>query len=218
LQQVELKQPQGFTSLCLVSNLVVWTGSAGSQAVPLDHLAHQGQTWTPTASGINGTSPDGRWLGVFRPYTPILYVYCLPELQLVATLTNRANIRTFQFSPLSDEIVVCSRGGVEFWSTNHWQPKRELPDFIDCLYASDASAYWLSKDYRTSGLYDALTLEPLLLLHNAMLPLCLSPDGRYLVVSVDLRRLQIWDLKVLRQHLREVGLDWPDRSEMTAAK
>lgn len=218
LQEVELKKPAGFTSLCLVSNLVVWTGSSGSRTVPVARLANEETAWTPTVSGINGASPDGRWLGVFRPYTPVLYVYHLPELQPVAALTNRANIRSFQFSPLSDEVVVCSRGGVEFWSTNHWERKRELHDFIDCLYASDASAYWLSTDYRTSGLYDARTLEPLLLLHNAVLPLCLSPDGRYLVVSVDLRRLQVWDLKELRQRLREVGVDWPDRSEMATAK
>jgi WD40 repeat protein/tRNA A-37 threonylcarbamoyl transferase component Bud32 len=218
LLQIELRQPEGFTSLCLVSNLVVWTGSFGSGAVPLDRLASHKPAWSPTVAGINNASPDGRWLGVFRPYTPVLYVYRLPELEPVAALTNHANIRTFQFSPRSDEIMVCSRGRVEFWSTNHWERKRELPAFFDSLYTTDSRVCWLSTDYRTSGLYDIRTLEPLLLLHNGVRPLALSPDGHYLAVSVDLDRLQVWDLKELRQHLRESGVDWEDRLETVEAR
>ena len=38
--------------------------------------------------------------------------------------------------------------------------------------------------------------------------LALSPDGRYLAVSVDLRRPQVWDLLELRAQLRELKLDW----------
>lgn len=218
LQPVELRQPEGFTSLCLVSNLVVWTGSAGSRTVPLDQLAGDGQGWAPTSSGVNGASPDGRWLGVFRPYTPVLYIYHLPGMEPVAALTNRDNVRTFQFSPKGEEVMVCSSATVEFWSTTRWERTRELPGFFDGLYTADPRFCWLSTDYRTSGLYDLHNLEPLLLLHNGVRPLALSPDGRYLAVSVDLRRLQVWDIKELRRALRDVGLDWPGRGETAGAR
>ena len=54
------------------------------------------------------------------------------------------------------------------------------------------------------------TIEPLLLLPKGMLPLALSPDGRHLAVSVDARRLQVWDLSEIRKKLHTFGLDWVD--------
>jgi len=41
-----------------------------------------------------------------------------------------------------------------------------------------------------------------------MLPLAISPDGRRLAVSVDARRLQLWDLTEAQNQLRELGMDW----------
>ena len=81
-------------------------------------------------------------------------------------------------------------------------------DFGRLLYMPDARAVWLTKDQRTAGLYDARTLEPLLLLPTGMLPLALSADGQHLAVSVDSRRVQIWDLVEVRERLRGLGLDW----------
>jgi len=51
-------------------------------------------------------------------------------------------------------------------------------------------------------------VHQLLPLPTGMLPLALSPDGRHLAVSVDLRRLQVWDLAEVRAQLSQVGLDW----------
>ena len=55
---------------------------------------------------------------------------------------------------------------------------------------------------------DARTLAPLLMLPTGMLPLALSPDGLKLAVSVDMRRLQVWDLTALRAELARLELDW----------
>jgi hypothetical protein len=46
------------------------------------------------------------------------------------------------------------------------------------------------------------------LLPTGTLPLALSADGRRLAVSVDARRLQVWDLDEVRARFRELGLDW----------
>jgi hypothetical protein len=66
----------------------------------------------------------------------------------------------------------------------------------------------VAKDQRSAGLYDARTLEPLLLLPTGTLPLALSQNGRYLAASLDARYLQVWDLTEVRQKFRELGLDW----------
>jgi hypothetical protein len=70
--------------------------------------------------------------------------------------------------------------------------------------------FWVTHDSSRAGLYDTRTIEPLLPLPKGMLPLALSPDGRHLAVSVDARRLQLWDLSEIREQLRAFGLDWVD--------
>jgi hypothetical protein len=85
-----------------------------------------------------------------------------------------------------------------------------LTNFNGILYSSNARTLWLSRDYSTSGLYDASTTEPLLPLPPNTIPLALSPDGRYLAARVNSRHMQVWDLKEARRELAGVGLDWRD--------
>ena len=215
LQPVAVTNTPGGNWLCAASNLVVWTCRRGSRVStfgqPEDELS-----WKTTATGVTGASPDAQWLGVHRAFGEILHIYHLPSLEAVAHLTNRARISTIHFSSRRDEVAVSTRQGIEFWGTTRWERKRELTNFMDLLYAPDARTFWLTKDFRTAGLYEAETLESLLPLPTSMLPLAISPDGRSLAVSVDLRRLQVWDLVEVRRQLRELGLDWPEDMEPTA--
>ena len=146
-------------------------------------------------------------MAVYRPYTPALYIYRLPGMERVAKLTHPTNINDFGFSPLGDEVAIwLSKGGVEFWSTTTWERTRALTNFMRILDGPDARSFWLGKDWRTAGLYDARTLEPWLLLPSGMLPLALSPDGRHLAVSVNAQRLQVWDLVEVRRQLQRAGI------------
>lgn len=213
LDPLELRTPPGFAWLSLASNQVVWTGTNGSQIVGLDRLHPEANHWRRTAPGMNGCSPDGNWLGVYRGYTPVLYVYRRPDLELVARLTCRANISGFQFSPRGDEVAIASRGQVEFWSTQTWQPTRTLTNFagiphVGLLAQPDGRGWWLAPEQRFAGFYAAASLELEWSLPSTMAPLALSPDSRLIAVSVEARRLEVWDLGTVRLHLRELGLDW----------
>jgi WD40 repeat protein len=209
LEPVPLRKPRGFTSLCLISNSIVMITTNGSQMLAPADIEAQSERWAPTISGYSHGSGNGRWLGIHRSYGTALYIYSLPGLEQVATLTRPTYFRTFHFSPLGNEVVITSdRTGLEFWSTTTWERTRALTNFIGLLYTPDARALWLNKDRRNAGLYDTETLEPLVLLPTGMLPLALSPDGQRLAVSVDAQRLQLWDLAALRQQFRELGLDW----------
>jgi serine/threonine protein kinase/WD40 repeat protein len=219
LERLPLHKPVGFTFLSLSSNAVVMTSSKGSQVLTPDEIENGTDRWGRTHLGINGVSRDGRWLAIYLPYTPALYIYRLPGLERVAKLTHPANISDFEFSPLGDEVAIwSSRGGVEFWNTTTWQRTRALTNFVRLLYAPDARSFWLMKDYRTAGLCDARTLEPWLLLPAGMLPLALSPDGRQIAVSVNAQRLQVWDLVEVRRQLRELGLDWTEERSDVATR
>jgi hypothetical protein len=81
LTRLPLSIPKGFTFLGLVSNSVVMTGSKGSQILARDEIESGDGRWLPTIPGVNRISPDGRWLGVYRPFSTSLYVYRLPGLE-----------------------------------------------------------------------------------------------------------------------------------------
>jgi WD40 repeat protein len=136
-------------------------------------------------------------------------VHRLPSLERVTILTNPASIYRFEFSPAGDELAVsCRVGGVQFWSTATWQRTRTITNLNNQLYSADGRMMWLTQQFRAAGLHDARTLELLLPLPVGTYPLAVSPDGRLLAVSVDLRRLQVWDLEKVRQQLGQLGLDW----------
>jgi hypothetical protein len=210
LAPLELSTPPGFTSLCLVSNRLVWTSERGSQIVPLEQLDAGDRAWVRTAPGMNAVSPNGEWLAIFRGRTRLVHMYRLPGLEPVATLTNELIIRHIEFSPRGDEIAVACRQGLEFWSTRTWQRTRHLPQFNSILYSPDGLTFWLSEGLRAAGLYHARTAEPILPLPAGAIPLAVSPDGHKLALSMDTRRVQVWNLAELRDRLRELRLDWRD--------
>jgi WD40 repeat protein len=164
--------------------------------------------WPRMVEGINGVSPDGRWLGAFGGYSPFLDLYRLPGLERAVRLRNHANIGDFAFSPASDELAVCSKSGIQFWSVGTWTRTRLLTNFTGIVFSPKEPTWWLTTDFRTAGLYKADTLEPLLQLPTGILPLAVSADGRWLAVSVESRYLQLWDLQDVRNRLRQCGLDW----------
>lgn len=213
LEPLPLPRPEGFASLTVATNLVAWTSAKGTQIVGLDQVAPRDDRWQPTAYGMNAFSPSRRWLAIYRGYTRVLHVYALPELTQVATLTNRAAIAGFQFSPSEDVVAVASRGQVEFWSTRTWEPTRVLNHFagiphVGVLAQPDGAGWWLAQNQRFACLHDARTLEPRLPLPSAMAPLAVSPDARFLAVAADSRRLEVWDLARLREQLGSLGLPY----------
>jgi WD40 repeat protein len=211
LTRLPFAAPGDVIYLALATNGVVLTSQRGSRLVGFDQLKSGGQPWVRTADGPNGLSADGRWLGVFRSYTPHLYVYQMPEMTRVAKLTQAGNIANFQFSPAGDELAVCTRAGVEFWSTADWRRTRARTNFTDFrqfFHAPDGRTCWMATDHRSGGLYRTDTLEPLLPLPHGMAPLAISPDGRQFAVSVDEQRLRVWNLAEVRRQLRELGMDW----------
>jgi WD40 repeat protein len=208
MEQLPLHQPAGFSSLCLLSNSVLITGAKGSRMLAPEQIAEGPDSWLATESGVNEVSPDGRWLGIFAPFNSVLNVYRLPGMGPAARLTERANILDFAFSPGGDEVAVCSRAGIEFWSTTSWQRTRAVPNFLYFLYTPDGGSGWMSKRLHDSGLYDARTFQPLLLLPSDIFPVAVSGDGRYLAVSAKSGHLQVLDLTSMREEFRKLGLNW----------
>lgn len=165
-------------------------------------------------------------LGIFSVHASISY----GGKWLVATRADRMNVYTFRpwslikqipvdseildhvFSPSDDELVMATASGVSFVDARDWKTQRRLPAALDrrarVLFAPDGRSFWLAHDARTAALYDTRTLALVLPLTPGVLPLAVSPDGNRLLVSIDSRRLQLWDWAALRRELEELGLGW----------
>ncbi len=209
LEPLAIQDPRGFVSFSEGSNTVVFTTNRGSRlATPGDPSTAAGG-WAKTTLGVSGSSRDGRWLATFEPFSTELHLYRLPDFAPVATLNARASIGSFEFSPTGDEVAIASTRRVQFWSTSTWQRTREITNFMGIIFSPDRQSCWLTKDFHQAGLYDSRTLEPVLPLPPGMLPLALSPDGRFLAVSVEAQRVQVWDLAQVRKRFRQLGIDWP---------
>jgi serine/threonine protein kinase/WD40 repeat protein len=198
-------------SFCASSNLLVFTGSIGSRVVAGSEAA--AKEWSPTSPGLSVVDASGQWLGVFRSFTRGVNIYRLPGFEPEVTITNKTNVRDIKFSPRDRELAIESAEHIEFWSTDTWKRTRELDGFMALLFTPKGDSLWLTRDYRHGGLYDRNTLEQILPLPSGTLPLALSPDGRQLAVSVDSRRIQIWDLAALRRQFRRLGIDWEQARE-----
>jgi WD40 repeat protein len=212
LEPLPVRVPNGLRRAVLFSNEVWMTGAEGVRVVPLTNL-HSGEgriVRVPDGTGF--ISPDGRWLGMVYSFNENVRVYRLPEVHEVASLATSRSVASLTFSPDGGELTVINRGGLEWWDTTHWQLKRRQAgtpvsaSFV--RYMPDGSGLWMVTQLRNTGLHDSHTLELLLPLPPDVVPIALSADGRKLAVSVEMRRVQLWDLPALRTKLREFGLDW----------
>lgn len=221
LELLPFPLPSGFNSFSVASNRLIWTVAKGSSLATLDDLLPTDGGWEKTPRGINGQSPDGRWLAVYVPNSPHLHLYEMPAIKLATIITNLPRISGFSFAPSSRELAVASRGHTEFFRTGTWEHLRSVTNviglqYIGCVFQKDERAQWLARHLRSAGLYDARTFELLLPLPAGHLPLALSADGRRLAVSVEAKQLQVWDIAGARERLRELGLDWFDGSQPAA--
>ncbi len=204
LERMPLSKPAGYTALCLASNRVVWTRREGSCVLALDEVPND-DDWMHTLSGVSQASPRGEWLAIFRPFTPSLRVYRLPELVEAAQFKALANISAASFSSSGKEVSTVARNTAEFWDIASGQRTRVVSNCSHVVFAPDDRHAWMRLN-RVAGLYHLDTLQPVLQLPGDTAPLALSPDGRHLAVSVEGRRLQVWNLADVHRQLQELGL------------
>jgi len=133
-------------------------------------------------------------------------------MQEVARVQTSNLVGFVTFSPTGDEMVVLNRGGAEWYDTTTWRrTHRQAGTPVSgsyAFYTPDGSGLWMVTHFRNAALLNHRTLEPVLPLPNDVLPLALSPDGRQLAVSIEGRRVQLWDLQAFRAELAKLQLDW----------
>jgi WD40 repeat protein len=221
----ELDAPPEVTSLPTYHpGSVSYAGFSGDTLV---FGTHEGPVLVPRAALATGpgkliniansrarVSPNGLWLAFQNQVPPGYGFYGLNPWREGRFVQVEAEVLTEAFTPQSDELAVATYTSITFLDTNRWEVQRRFPVVLDrnaqIIFMPDGKAFWLVYDARTAALHDSRTFETLLPLPAGMLPLATSPDGRHLAVSVDARRVQVWDLAEVRKGFRELGVFWRD--------
>ena len=212
IEPLSIQFPKGLTHAGFASQELIMTSPEGVRFVALTNLGSGEGRTVRVPPGIGYVSPDGRWLAMLYDYSAEVRVYRLPAVEQVARLQTSNLVGFVTFSPTGDEMLVLNRSGTEWIDTTTWQCTRRQPGApvsgSYAFYTPDGRGIWMVTHFRNAALLDRRTLEPLLPLPNDVLPLALSPDGRQLAVSVEGRRVQLWDVNALREELAKLGLDW----------
>ena len=165
-------------------------------------------------------SPDGRWLVASDLDETRFLVWDaqsghrINELASGKVGLNAARLDA-TFSPDSRWLVTGADREFRFWKTGSWQLKYRRPAASIAHHAAFApdgrmvaipySRYLVRLLDVASG-REIATLEPP---HPEYITwLCFTPDATRLAVAYQTHGIHLWDLRLIREQLAELGLDW----------
>ena len=206
------------------SGHAAWTRLPDAQLPPLRRGSNSLSScaWTNATDGraeifhsthlTDSTPAVGGWLARRTHRQRVIPVLRTDTGEMATRLTNRTEVHFQTFSPAGDRLAVLTEDELKILSTTNWQPLVQRPAwgrvFSHLEFSPDARLLLAVENGETSALLDAATLETILPMPAWHHPLALSPDGRWLIVRVEARRVQLWDYPALRARFRGLGIDW----------
>ncbi len=180
-------------------------------------------------------SPDGRWLAVGGWYEAGVRVWDLHRRRLEQVLRSSDAVTQAKFyagfSPdgrwlISATQPDAAKGAYHFWRVGTWKLERPLEHEgtgiapLPPAFTRDGRLMALAIEPDQVLLADASTGRELARLTTSQpvnpTPLAFSPDGTKLVASTNQRTALVWDLRLIRDQLAPLGLDWDAPAYSTA--
>jgi WD40 repeat protein/tetratricopeptide (TPR) repeat protein len=161
-----------------------------------------------------GVSPDGRWVATGSHHHAAMKVWRADTGQLERTLLPDEAGQMPRFSP--DSRWLATRGG-RLFSVGSWGEKPNMPKgWRAPAFSPDGKLMALAVAEKAGaiGLYEVESGRELARLEDPHQDraedLAFSPDGTKLLVTVHqgTRVNHAWDLRLIRERLAELGLDW----------
>ncbi len=166
-------------------------------------------------------SPDKKWLATGSLWSthPATRVWDLSTGKVASVLPFEGDARV-AFSADGQWLLSGTGKEYRFWEVGTWQPGRIFPREEQrttvpspMAFALDRRLLAITPTSRDVQLIDLTNGELLATLHapNAQFIswLCFSPDSSHLAVANENHSMQLWDLRLLRERLSDLGLDWP---------
>ena len=132
----------------------------------------------PCLNGLVTFSPDGRWLATTESYDPYCRLWRVGSWDLGAAIPATERIVSMAFSPDGTLLALC-------WNNGRIQ-------LVDPNSGRRITTLTAPPDYVTPG-FCALSF---------------SPDGSQLAASTGDYTVLLWDLRLIREQLAAIGLDW----------
>jgi WD40 repeat protein len=202
-------------------SLLVGEGEGGVHFVHLAEPAKVSRLGTHACLFGVALSPDGRWAVCAGDSGDDAFcIWDAGTSKVVHHLSHKGKYPRATFSPDGRWLVTGVRHEFCFWEVGSWKLQARLPRDPCSLYSAVAFAgngrlLALVDGRNRIHLYDAATL-PLRHLATLETPegsaslmgLCLSPDGIRLAATTEHNVIALWDLRLLRQDLVALDLDW----------
>jgi hypothetical protein len=214
LTALPLFKPSRIYSAGFAGKMLMLGLPEGAMPVPVEKISTgRGQLFN-VGYAEGEISPNGTWVALRKASQGYVAVYTVNPWSSLTLVKCDAHVVAVAFTPRSDELAIATYASVTFVDTGTWKEQRRFPVSLDrnarLIFPPDGASFWLVHNARTAVLRDTQTLEALLPLPAGHIPLAVSPDGHHLAVSVDARRVQVWDLVEVRRNLKELGLGWDE--------
>ena len=163
----------------------------------------------------SAVSPDGRWVVTCSwgsdGRSKTIRIWDANTRLWVRDL-SQAGLATAKFSPNGHWLITTDSSGSRQWEVGAWREVRRF-DRVNFVFSPDSRLLAINDVLGVIRLLEATTGREVARLTGpeptSYLPACFTPDGTRLVASSSsATALYVWDLRLIRQQLKELGLDW----------
>jgi eukaryotic-like serine/threonine-protein kinase len=161
-------------------------------------------------------SPDGRWVATASWYNSLVKIWNARTGDLVHTLSEPGRACVC-FSPDGRWLATSSSttaSDYQLWEVGTWQPKspsQAADGYTFTAFSPDGRMMARIQRHKIQ-LLETMTEKPLATLEASgsivMMKLQFSPDGSQLAAVQFDQQVQLWDLRLIRQELAAMHLDW----------
>jgi WD40 repeat protein len=161
-------------------------------------------------------SPDGHWAATSSWHNSLVKVWDARSGDLERTLPMPART-TAAFSP-DGRWLATSTTEYQLWEVGTWQPKGppvpglEVAEWNFTAFSPNGRVMARTMEGYNIQLLETSTEKPLATLEaqasSGVSTFQFSPDGSHLAAQQRDRQVQLWDLRLIRQELAELHLDW----------
>jgi WD40 repeat protein len=187
-----------------------------------DTFTEMARTGTQRGTAHAAFSPDGKLLATSAFHFPGVKVWNAQNGELVKELPADDDLPdpapTVAFSADGRRLVVATREEFCFWEVASWSLARRIPQppegscIASMAFSRDGKIFAGTHHGNVVRLYDAPSGQPLADLEapnsRQINSLEFNSDGTQLVACQARDALRVWDLRVIRQQLAGMGLDW----------
>jgi WD40 repeat protein len=166
-------------------------------------------------------SPDGRWVaaGTWQGAGQAtgVRVWEARSGRLLREFRLGSNVNV-AFSPDGRWLATMTGQEYRLWRTGSWQPGPAFPREVAernpgaLVFSPDGTAIAIAHSPRVVQLIDIATGREFARLEapnvQRSMPFCFSRDGTLLVTQGNPELIQVWDLRLIRDQLRSMGLGW----------